>query len=550
MEQPVTDLLVAAGYFRARIQSLSTFDKIIGGLVWAIDQVLAQQDDVDFQCSFTENASLGHKIKLADEIVKGLVAIKMPFQLQAHQIQGLDLVAIFPVVQWIVQLVIKARKDTAAANRDTASFTLALEHHTHNRYNALANKYTLHRMFKQVPGTQLPSIQASVESTLLEYGAERNISRHQTLANTRKGSKRTDNENKERIDDIRKKLVIDSSTANDVDVEKIIQTDAENIKLLDQDFTKLAFQNDLNLDHQSNITHKRRVENMKQQLEVLMKKFSSLEDSRSLLMKEYMSNRSDLENILQKNASIRAQLLEMERIIQADEKSKNSKLQKLKALIEANAFLKEREKKFKAECRVQHEELLKKIAALEAEDDDSLMAKEIESLFELESKKLQDVREALSLKNLSISHLSRSIDEVPSRAELLQYEKRFMELYDLVASKLQENKKVVEQYNVLEQTLSFLQKQTSLLNSIQEAFPIAVKTSQGKENFLNSVTSILDGVRKSKSKVSKDLATEVLAFELLNTKYSEIVEIERQYFKLLKDFQDECVKNERLLEMI
>ena len=34
--EEIIQLLVAAGYFRARIKGLSNFDKVVGGLVWCI----------------------------------------------------------------------------------------------------------------------------------------------------------------------------------------------------------------------------------------------------------------------------------------------------------------------------------------------------------------------------------------------------------------------------------------------------------------------------------------------------------------------------------
>lgn len=36
MYQKIVELLIAAGYFRARIQSLEPFDKILGGIAWTL----------------------------------------------------------------------------------------------------------------------------------------------------------------------------------------------------------------------------------------------------------------------------------------------------------------------------------------------------------------------------------------------------------------------------------------------------------------------------------------------------------------------------------
>jgi hypothetical protein len=45
------------------------------------------------------------KIQLSENIEKSLVMMKCPHPLQAHQIQGLDYPAVFPVVRWLVKKV-------------------------------------------------------------------------------------------------------------------------------------------------------------------------------------------------------------------------------------------------------------------------------------------------------------------------------------------------------------------------------------------------------------------------------------------------------------
>ena len=53
------ELLVAAGYFRARIKGLSEFDKIVGGLTWCITTC---NFDVDVDLLFQENLNIGLKM--------------------------------------------------------------------------------------------------------------------------------------------------------------------------------------------------------------------------------------------------------------------------------------------------------------------------------------------------------------------------------------------------------------------------------------------------------------------------------------------------------
>ncbi|EFJ07491.1 hypothetical protein SELMODRAFT_429723 [Selaginella moellendorffii] len=105
----IEDLLVAGGYFRARISSLSPFDKLTGGLAWCI---AASNVDVDYDhLDYSDDLILGEKIKIGEAIESALQRMGCPYPLQAHQIQGLDYPAVLPVVQWLVKRVLDTRNE-------------------------------------------------------------------------------------------------------------------------------------------------------------------------------------------------------------------------------------------------------------------------------------------------------------------------------------------------------------------------------------------------------------------------------------------------------
>lgn len=58
-EKEIFDILVTAGYYRARIKGLSAFDKIVGGMTWCI---VACDYDVDVDLLFHENLTIGQKM--------------------------------------------------------------------------------------------------------------------------------------------------------------------------------------------------------------------------------------------------------------------------------------------------------------------------------------------------------------------------------------------------------------------------------------------------------------------------------------------------------
>lgn len=116
----IIETLVQAGYFRARIKTLSDFDKIIGGMAWAM-QVFSY--DLDINIFYTDTLDLGEKIALTERLVMVLLVMNCPHQLEPHQIVGLDYANLLPVVCWLVRKASEVRQEHEAFNR-----LLALRH--------------------------------------------------------------------------------------------------------------------------------------------------------------------------------------------------------------------------------------------------------------------------------------------------------------------------------------------------------------------------------------------------------------------------------------
>ena len=69
-----------------------------------------------------ELCATGQKLKLGESIERALRRMRCPCELQAHQIQGLDYPAIFPVVQWLVKKVIATREELGERLRSFAAY--------------------------------------------------------------------------------------------------------------------------------------------------------------------------------------------------------------------------------------------------------------------------------------------------------------------------------------------------------------------------------------------------------------------------------------------
>lgn len=96
-----------------------TFFQIVGGMTWCIT---ASNEEVDVDILFEENASIGQKIALTEKIVAALPRLKCPLRLEPHQIQGLDLIKIYPVMQWLVKKALESREEMMYMQRCRALF--------------------------------------------------------------------------------------------------------------------------------------------------------------------------------------------------------------------------------------------------------------------------------------------------------------------------------------------------------------------------------------------------------------------------------------------
>jgi len=243
---------------------------------------------------------------------------------------------------------------------------------------------------------------------------------------------------------------------------------------------------------------------------------------------------------------LQAEMAELEEKASGANPDELAKLQELVALCERMSAQKA---EFKRQCAKQMEAMTAELAALEQDqdasaDDDTQNLREIERLHVAEDGKAAQMRRLVGQKGREIAQLHRQVDDIPTSAELMQYERRFRELYSQVAAKLEETKKFYALYNTLEEKKGFLAKEVSLLNSIHENYTKAA--AGNKDRIVESVEGILKGVQQSLAKVEQRLKEALNARDGMNVKEQKLVAQQRTYFKLVKDYQAECQRNEAL----
>ncbi|KAH6783731.1 hypothetical protein C2S52_008690 [Perilla frutescens var. hirtella] len=162
------------------------------------------------------------------------------------------------------------------------------------------------------------------------------------------------------------------------------------------------------------------------------------------------------------------------------------------------------------------------------------------------SERLESAKKELATKLRSIVSLKRQFDEVPSQAELIQYELRLSELNTQIQKKLRQTRKHYDTYNALLEIKDVMLKETSLLNSISLQFQNAITSADGRIKLTNSLEGILNGTQQKLEKVQLTLESEQKSCDTIKEKYTTAISEQRRSSSLLKLFQEECARNERL----
>ncbi|NXU64625.1 CCD93 protein, partial [Horornis vulcanius] len=297
--------------------------------------------------------------------------------------------------------------------------------------------------------------------------------------------------------------------------------------------------------------HRRKVASLNKQILQKTKLLEELQAKCADLQAKCTEAKKTLTEVKSYSEKLDKELAALETI---ESQADSSILQSLRALVAMNENLKSQEQEFKAHCREEMERLQQNIENLKAEavenGEEQEPNKIIEQQYKAEKEKLQKLRLLLARRNREIAILQRKIDEVPSRAELTQYQKRFIELYSQVSATHKETKQFFTLYNTLDDKKVYLEKEVNLLNSIHDNFHQAMASSGSREQFLRQMEQIVEGIKQNRMKMEKKKQENKMRRDQLNDEYLELLEKQRLYFKTVKEFKEECRKNEMLLSKL
>ncbi|XP_062908542.1 coiled-coil domain-containing protein 93 isoform X2 [Mobula hypostoma] len=578
----ILELLVAAGYFRARIKGLSPFDKVVGGMTWCITTC---NFDIDVDLLFQENSTIGQKIALTEKIVSVLPNMKCPHRLEPHQIQGLDFIHIFPVVQWLVKRAIETREEMGDYIR---AFSISQFQKTHSLLEdddfkqrkdkamktvvEVSDVYKPQRKYKRLAGArELVDEESRVHSTLLEFGRKYGFSKQSKAEKTedKKGTLPTglavgmteqSEDDLEAVEELRIKTLMTGMAAMATEEGKltassvghIVGLQSEEIKQIASEYAEK--QSELSAEDRperlgATQQYRRQVASLNKQILQKSKQLEELQVKYREIQATCEEEKKKLVEVMNYGGKLDKELLNLEA---AESKADSRILEKLRELVTMNESLKDQEQQFRNHCREEMARLQQSIESLKsAAGNEEAELKEHSELIQQQYKedrvKLQKIRLLLARRNREIAVLQRKIDEVPSRAELTQYQRRFIELYNQVSATHKETKQFFTLYNTLDDKKVYLEKEVNLLNSIHDNFQQAMASPATREQFLRQMEQIVEGIKQNRMKLEKKKQENKMRRDQLNDEYLELLEKQRLYFKTVKEFKEECRKNEMLL---
>ena len=426
--------------------------------------------------------------------------------------------------------------------------------------------YKPRRKMKRAQESTDVSEDARVRGVMMEYGANINELMVQKLeeeteeadARSRKGRgadaspqkdeewARVEEADKLKLEGLQRLLAETRSGAemaiSSANVRKVVEMQQEAIRDMSSEFEDKAAE----LEQLRTVSHGGQKEAHKRAVGALQKKVDAAErsaeeaqEARSATAEKLQASQTELKKKEAYNAKATR---ETEKLNAEEAKADQAVLAALKRLVALNEALKQHEAEFKASCRRQLESLTELTGSMgegTMSPEEEAKVQKITDLHAAELKKWEKLRAALAAKSRQIMMIQRKIDEVPTRQELLQFERRFTELYDQVQNKQEETRRHYQTFNTLKEAIEYADKEIEILDSMytQIADQGVLANAAYADAFKTSMQRTLSGVLKMLERKEALFEENRTSKETLDGKLLEQVEKQRKHFKAVKDLQ-------------
>lgn len=529
---------------------MTPFDKVLGGLAWAI---AGSAVDVDVDVFFEDDATLGEKNKCAEDVCRALLRMKCPSPLRSFQLTRSDWKSVHPVVVWVIRTVLETRHERQRALRQAAE----CRYGRRERGNvAVLNVDVARERGREASGQVLRTLEKELGpkrrfrqgGSALDAGSKRegervmNVLREYGTTGGQGGQGQGGANQAQGLQEgyaawSGREQVAGSIVGGLMGVDEVRQLRAL--------YEEGRAGRPLTEAQLAERMHRSKVEALTGKLDEGRKMLDALQAERDAGERRLREMREALEA---RRKQLKATEEEIERFKQLMQQSEYADtIRELQGLVSLNEQLKGHMEKFEASCRRQAEELRQRALALrggeEGDDEEARFVARVERAHAEGKAKMQQLKAIAGRKHRAVLLLERKLDEVPTQAEMAQYGRMLVELYEQINSKFVETRQYYNTFNALDDTRRFLERELSIVKSINEQYGEAMKNRSNKEAFVNSMQTIVASVEQTLDKTKGKHQEEAERRDLLRQQHVALLDKQRDYAKLTKEFSSEASKN-------
>ena len=578
----IVELFIAAGYFRARIQNLEPFDKLLGGMAWTLTGCF-----YDIDIDFKDDMNIAEKIRVSEKITAGLKSINCPFLLNPVQITRFDLKPVYECLQWLVKELREKKDERNQINKKLSINSIESKLNEKNSDIKINNEEILNAKYsflkqnrKYKPKNNLAfeyNDELRVFFSMIEYGMNKDIAfQRQLIELLKKKNLITDN-NEKKNPNIKEKHTSNDSNKLTKDEMKtlndIIETNIEEIQNQDKQKVNATIIEAIFSENMGTIA--KEIENFDNskgdegidKIKLYAKEKERLEKSKANISAQLNEFQNEYNNMVISSNEEKDELnilrkeieqLEMNKKTNLENKDKiMNKVKEEKLSEQKMQFLSEKNKqkdelktaisKFKKECLAeknyydsQLENYQKKIDKLNNTENEQVF-NEIDTNYNNELQANLEKKKDLFNQNKVINMLTRKIQLYPSKLEVIQYQKRFGELYDQLNNVTEKSQKILGECNSKNQVVSLLEQKENAfteLKNFYNGFKKASEKEQVKNTILNIYNPLVPMINNSNNKL-KDINCDIDSYQKT---LNDLRMYESNYMKLIKDYNKEFNK--------
>ena len=590
----IVESLITAGYFRARINSLEPFDKILGGMAWILTGCFY---DIDIE--FKDEMNLTEKIRVSEKVVAGLKAINCPMTLNPVQIQGLDLKPLYQTLQWLQKRLLETRDERNALNKKISvnlynkeyigidKNKLKLSNDTDEMLNTKYNILKENRKYK--PKNKLTNLapnyndELRVFFSMIEFGVKDIAFQRQFIEllkrrkivedkdKNSKGSSQTSGgmgkmqkggESQDKLTKEEMKILNDVMNNNIEEISNQENKQKVNASIIEAIFSENMAYISAEIENFDNAKGDENIDKIK----LYAKEKERLEENKKNIISQINQYNSELENYEEKERKEKEEINKLQEEIEKlkqtkeqNEKNKEKILQKVKEeqlSEEKLAFLSEKNKrkeelkanisKFKKECLAekklydaQLENYQNKINKLN-DSENIAVFNEIDTNYNAELQRNTEKKKDLFNQNKIINMLTRKIQLYPSKLEIIQYQKRFLELYEQMNKVSEKSNKILGENHSKSQVVKLLEQKKGVFEDLKNIYQ-GLKPKD-KDKFKVTLNNVYQGLVPSLTGSTKRLKELIENIDKNQKQLNDFRLHESNYLRLIKEYNKEYNK--------